>query len=174
MATASVIHQDPTNALPYEVSLVIFSFVPAQDLIKNCMLVSRLWKKISDDQTTWRLKCERSGCFQPKYMKDFKPDNWKKCYFKNPYSRNLLKNPNLTDTFPNIRETKAKTLTSWHGFSDLAADQWRAQFGSWEMLTIGGDGLSLECPPIGCCNLPSGCGGSASNTQSISTNGLCT
>lgn len=154
MAAVYGVLPDPTNELPYEVSLVIFSFVPAQDLVKNCVLVCRFWKAISDDQTTWRLKCLRTGRFQPKYMKSFEPDDWKSYYYKNPYSRSLLKNPNLADAFPRIRETKTQQLSSWHGYGELNSDQWNAQFYPWEMVHIGGNGLCLECPPIGCYKLP--------------------
>lgn len=159
MATASGFLEDPTNSLPYEISVVIFSFVPAQDLVKNCVLVCHFWKVISNDQTTWRLICERTGRFQPKYMGSFEPDDWKRYYYKNPYLKNLLRNPNLTDAFPKIHETKTQELTTWHGYGELTSDQWYAQFQPWEIVKIGGDGICVECPPIGCGSLPGDDGG---------------
>ena len=155
--------QNPTAVLPYEVCLVIFSFVPVEDLVNNTVLVCQYWKRLSDDQTTWRLICERTGRFRRQYMKSFEPDDWKKFYYINPYSRNLLKNPSLSDARPDIKikstETKSHILSSWHGFGNLTADEWATQFSPWEMREIGGDGIQLECPPIGCCDLPPEIGG---------------
>lgn len=148
--------QDPTEALPFEVSCVIFSFIPAENLVKDCVLVCRLWKQISDDSSTWRLKCERTRRYVRKYMKNFEPDDWKVYYYKNPYSRNLIENPNLSDAFPDILDAKVKEILGWHGYSNLSQAQWHAQFQPWEMMSIGGQGLQLEFPPIGCGPVPNG------------------
>ena len=132
--------RDPTEVFPPELSCFIFSFIPAENLVKDCVLVCRLWKQISDDNTTWRLKCERTRRYVKKYMKNFEPENWKYYYYKNPYSINLLKNPNLSDAYPNIVKQKQQVIKGWHGFGDQTADEWNNQFKPWEMMSIGGDG----------------------------------
>ena len=156
MSLVSTEFQDPTEILPFEVSCVIFSFIPAENLVNDCVLVCRFWKQISDDNTTWRLKCERTRRYMKKYMRNFEPENWKEYYYKNPYSKNLIQNPNLSDAFPNILVDKRQELYGWHGYGNLSEDQWHAQFKPWQMMNIGGDGIQLEYPPIGCGPVPNG------------------
>ena len=91
-------------------------------------------------------------------MKNFEPENWKYYYYKNPYSINLLKNPNLSDAYPNIVKQKQQVIKGWHGFGDQTADEWNNQFKPWEMMSIGGDGIQLEYPPVGCGPVPNGGG----------------
>ena len=158
MATDSQDLTDPTQVLPFEVSCVIFSFIPAENLVKECVLVCRYWKQISDDNLTWRLKCERTRRYVKEYMGRYEPNNWKDYYYNNPFTRNLIKNPTLSDAFPNILELKRKEIKGWHGYSNLTQDQWHAQFQPWEMSSIGGDGILLEYPPIGCGPVPNGGG----------------
>lgn len=89
-------------------------------------------------------------------MRNFEPENWKEYYYQNPYSRNIIKNPNLSDAFPNILELKRQEIYGWHGYGDITQEQWHAQFIPWEMMRIEGQGIQLEYPPIGCGPVPSG------------------
>ncbi|EGF98333.1 uncharacterized protein MELLADRAFT_51043 [Melampsora larici-populina 98AG31] len=49
---------DPFSRLPKEISLKILCYVDAISLGKSAQ-VSRLWKKLSDDDLIWRLMCEQ-------------------------------------------------------------------------------------------------------------------
>ena len=150
--------RDPTKVFPHELSCFIFSFIPAENLVKDCVLVCHFWKQISDDNTTWRLKCERTRRYVKKYMKNFAPQNWKFYYYANPCLRNLLWNPNLDYAHPNVAESKLVQIPWSHLLTDQNRCEWEYQFEPWEMISILGDGIQLECPPVGCGPVPHGGG----------------
>lgn len=105
----------------------ILSFVPAKDLIKNCRLVCKDWKSIIDGHSIWKLKCEREKLYIPPVSFATLPsDYYKKIYFYNPYSRNLVKNP--------------------CGEEGLE---------KWTIARNGGDGFLVENPPNGADVVPS-------------------
>ena len=60
--------------LPSELSLVIFSHLSWQCLLK-CALVSKNWKKLANDQSLWKRHCEERSWHwrQPTFIRDF-PD----------------------------------------------------------------------------------------------------
>ena len=68
--------------------------MPAKDLVKCCCLVDKSWCKIVKQQTLWRIKCEKEKKYIPSTMPV--PDDFKKMYFFNPYTRNLIKNPSAS------------------------------------------------------------------------------
>ena len=80
--------------VPDEILTIIFSHVPAKDLVQCCCLVNKSWYKVVGQQTLWRIKCQKEKKYIPNLMP--LPDNFKKLYFLNPYARNLLKNPCAT------------------------------------------------------------------------------
>ena len=70
----------------------ILSFLDGKDMLMKYSLVSKTWKRLIDSQTLWRTKCERDG-FYAEDLLPFPPDDFKNYYFKNPYNRNLVKDP---------------------------------------------------------------------------------
>ena len=78
--------------LPETVLIHILSFLDGKDLLMKYSVVSKTWKRLIDSQTLWRTKCERDG-FYAEGLLPFPPDDFKNYYFKNPYNRNLVKNP---------------------------------------------------------------------------------
>ncbi|XP_013395682.1 F-box only protein 6 isoform X2 [Lingula anatina] len=82
---------DLTNLTPESLTGVL-SYLPADFLINTCRLVCHQWKDIVDGNTLWRLKCLRERFYVPRLMGP-PPADFKDYYFKNPYNRNLVKNP---------------------------------------------------------------------------------
>ncbi|XP_073405153.1 F-box only protein 17-like [Dendrobates tinctorius] len=79
---------------PEEILLLILSFVPAQDLVLRCRLVSRRWKHLVDSPSVWRIKCEREHKKEILLMAEkCRSFAWPKVYVMSPFSRNLLRNP---------------------------------------------------------------------------------
>ncbi|XP_041352447.1 F-box only protein 6-like [Gigantopelta aegis] len=83
------------NDLPDEILMIIFSNVPAKDLVQCCCLVNKSWYKVVEQQTLWRIKCQKERKYVPAVMPV--SDDFKKLYFFNPYARNLIKNPCATE-----------------------------------------------------------------------------
>ncbi|KAK7019505.1 F-box/WD repeat-containing protein 11 [Favolaschia claudopus] len=57
---APLLQFDVVGSLPAEVSLQIFSHLPAQTLL-TCALVSHRWRTLADDQAIWKKLCEAKG-----------------------------------------------------------------------------------------------------------------
>ncbi|KAJ6501933.1 WD40 repeat-like protein [Mycena sanguinolenta] len=57
---APLLQFDVVGSLPAEVSLQIFSYLPAQTLL-TCALVSRRWRALADDQAIWKKLCAAQG-----------------------------------------------------------------------------------------------------------------
>lgn len=76
--------------LPVDVVEVILSFVPAEDLLTNCIHVEQ-WVEIINSNSLWLLKCLR------KWKNVVKPDpispNFYRHFYHMPFGVNLLKNP---------------------------------------------------------------------------------
>ncbi|CAH1232993.1 FBXO6 [Branchiostoma lanceolatum] len=77
---------------PEEVLVLVLSFLPAKELVLTARLVCKDWKDTVDRPTIWRKKCLREGRFVARLMGP-QPTDWRTFYFKNPYRRNLVKNP---------------------------------------------------------------------------------
>ncbi|XP_023241270.1 F-box only protein 6-like [Centruroides sculpturatus] len=86
----------PLDDLPEEILITVFCFLPVKDL-KNCCLVCRKWRDIVTSQTLWKEKCERDKRILPFIIFQELPHNYYlNIYLKNPYGRNLVKNPSGT------------------------------------------------------------------------------
>ncbi|CAF1088536.1 unnamed protein product [Brachionus calyciflorus] len=84
------------NDLPNEVLNLIFLHLPANELCRSVSLTCKKWKNILDSVSFWTEKLlldskanlelikylNLNGCYEPK-----------KLYIKNPYAKNLIKNP---------------------------------------------------------------------------------
>ncbi|KAF7295670.1 F-box/WD repeat-containing protein 11 [Mycena indigotica] len=57
---APLLQFDVVGSLPAEVSLQIFSHLPAPSLL-TCALVSRRWRALADDQALWKRLCATEG-----------------------------------------------------------------------------------------------------------------
>ena len=79
------------NDFPEEVQIQILSFVPADELITHCRLVSQYWKYLVDQQTLWSIKYERDyhALPAPNILDQL---DLKKIYFHRTFNYNLLKN----------------------------------------------------------------------------------
>ncbi|XP_048258239.1 F-box only protein 6-like [Haliotis rufescens] len=76
--------------IPENLMIDILLQVPAKDIVQNCVLVSKEMKDISDKTALWKRKCKLEGKYIPSFVKK---EDFKKMYFFNPYTRNLIKNP---------------------------------------------------------------------------------
>ena len=65
--------------------------LPAQELVKSCMLVSKKWQNFIDSSAFWKEKCKIDHGYTDAMLVTDSGD-FKKLYFQNPYSRNLVKN----------------------------------------------------------------------------------
>ena len=81
--------------LPDSVLMHILSFLDGKGLLMKYSLVSKTWKRLIDSQTLWRTKCVIHMKMEFTLKASFSPDDFKNfyMYFKNPYNRNLVKNP---------------------------------------------------------------------------------
>ncbi|XP_071979914.1 F-box only protein 27-like isoform X2 [Engystomops pustulosus] len=79
---------------PDDILVMILSFVQERDLILHCRRVSRRWKHLVDAPSLWRIKCERERRREILHAAEMCPDfQWQRACLKNPFSRNLLRNP---------------------------------------------------------------------------------
>ncbi|KAG8552748.1 hypothetical protein GDO81_003032 [Engystomops pustulosus] len=79
---------------PDDILVMILSFVQERDLILHCRWVSRRWKHLVDAPSLWRIKCERERRREILHAAEMCPDfQWQRACLKNPFSRNLLRNP---------------------------------------------------------------------------------
>ncbi|CAL1297687.1 unnamed protein product [Larinioides sclopetarius] len=113
-------------SIPNDLLIDILSYVPANDLIKNCRLVCKDWKSIIDGHSVWKLKCKREKKNIPSVtLQNIPIHYYEKIYFHNPYGRNLIQNP-----------CGEEALSKW-------------------MITLNrGDGFAIENPPAGADPVP--------------------
>ncbi|XP_075042915.1 F-box only protein 27 isoform X2 [Mixophyes fleayi] len=101
--------------LPDEVLLLIFSFLPARDLIAHCRCVSQRWKYLVDSPSLWRMKCEHERKTEILRAADMCHDfSWQSVCLKKPFSRNLVRN-----------SCGAEQLQHWHALH--RADGWAVE-----------------------------------------------
>ena len=79
------------SALPEELFVYVLMFVPPKDVVRQCSLVCKHWLAVSRSQSLWRRKCEQERKYVPGIMGP-PPEDFMVFYFKNPYTRNLLRN----------------------------------------------------------------------------------
>ncbi|XP_076441843.1 F-box only protein 44-like [Babylonia areolata] len=70
--------------------------LPAKDVVLHCSLVCRSWLAACRDPCFWQQKCEAENKFVPK-VSGQPPKNFVMLYFKEPYTRNLLRNTHAVD-----------------------------------------------------------------------------
>ncbi|XP_077998271.1 F-box only protein 44-like [Glandiceps talaboti] len=88
--TMDVYEYDQT-LVPDNVLTVILSCVPDKDLL-NCMLVCKRWYMTIQQPTFWKIKCLNAGRLLRELV-NIPSAEWRNVYFKNPYGRNLIRNP---------------------------------------------------------------------------------
>nr|XP_033812839.1 F-box only protein 27-like isoform X2 [Geotrypetes seraphini] len=80
--------------LPDELLLLVLSFLPSRDLVLQCRLVCRRWRSLVDSPCLWRLKCGRRWrTSQLEALHGCPNVSWARVYVKEPFGRNLLRNP---------------------------------------------------------------------------------
>ncbi|XP_028651214.1 F-box only protein 2-like [Erpetoichthys calabaricus] len=90
--------------LPDEVLRLIFSHVPASALLTRCQYVCKRWHDILSSQAFWKFKyMEDWPHFGSHKMAISTVCNWKKICLKDPFRRNLIKNPCGEDSWNSWR-----------------------------------------------------------------------
>lgn len=119
----------PIGDFPDSILENVFCFLPPKDLIQNCRLVCKRFRDIIDSNGFWKSKCEREKKALPNFrFKELPPRYYQAICIYNAYGRNLLKNG--------------------HG------DSRDGRVAHWQVLSNGGDGWTIECPPAGADPLP--------------------
>lgn len=77
--------------LPEDLVITILSFVPANDLLQNCIYVKE-WVHLINSQSLWITKCTNEGIPLPLVKPDPLPENFYRAIYFVPYGANLLKN----------------------------------------------------------------------------------
>ncbi|XP_046371632.2 F-box only protein 6-like [Haliotis rufescens] len=115
-----------TSCLLYEIPddliIEILIQVPARDIVKNCVRVCHQLRDIIASPTLWKRKCELGGKYIPRFVK---PEDFKKIFFFNPYTRNLIKNPCAQEGLQHWKVmqnggSRFKVQTESHGSQDVA------------------------------------------------------
>ena len=81
----------PLAELPEICLIRILSFLPGRDLLLVYSRVNKAWKSLIESQHLWHQKCERLQILFAGLVHD--TFDFKRYFFQNPYTRNLLKNP---------------------------------------------------------------------------------
>jgi len=83
--------------LPDDLLDAIFLYLPGRDLCQSCMLVSKRWKRIIDNESFWIQKCLANSNLMKCLERSAHSHNWhrlaKIIYCSNFFDRNLLRNP---------------------------------------------------------------------------------
>uniref|UniRef100_A0A915IFX3 F-box domain-containing protein n=1 Tax=Romanomermis culicivorax TaxID=13658 RepID=A0A915IFX3_ROMCU len=116
----------PIKLIDFEIpSDIIFEILLRVDdrTLFKCRLINKEFYSILNSSSFWMAKCSRSNVLFPKKLNDLAEDfspNYRRIYCKEPYGRNLIRNPSGED------ETKF-----------------------WTLVKNGGDGFRIEKPPAG-------------------------
>lgn len=81
----------PVQELPDEILGEVLLRLPAADLVTSCVRVCRRWRDVLNSQTLWKEKCRRDYHYTDQML--IPVGDFKQHYFKNPYNKNLIKNP---------------------------------------------------------------------------------
>lgn len=91
------------NDLPNEILSLIFINLPAETLCKKVILTCTKWKQIIDSDPFWINKMIHDSRASSNLIKVLKESNCltdpKHLYFKNPFAKNLIKNPSAESGF---------------------------------------------------------------------------
>lgn len=85
----------PLAELPEICLIRILSFLPGKDLLLVYSRVNKAWKSLIESQHLWHQKCERLQILFEGLIDD--TFDFKRYFFQNPYTRNLLKNSKALD-----------------------------------------------------------------------------
>lgn len=84
------------NELPNEILTLIFLNLPAKQLCKSVILTCKKWKNLIESNSFWteKLLFDSKASFELiKYLNSDDCYLPKKLYFRNPYAKNLIRNP---------------------------------------------------------------------------------
>ena len=79
--------------VPDDILAEIFLRLPSLDVVRSCVLVCKDWNRVANTQTLWKDKCVRDHQFPEDLIRLLAGEDFKVLYFKNPYTRNLIRNP---------------------------------------------------------------------------------
>ncbi|XP_071086047.1 F-box only protein 6-like [Haliotis cracherodii] len=147
--------------VPESLIIEILLQVPAKDIVQNCVLVSRQLNDIIASPTLWKRKCKLEGKYIPRFVK---PEDFKKMYFFNPYTRNLIKNPCAQEGLQHWQVMRNggnnfKVETDHHGSQDVTQtdmvqewperniNNWATSYGDCEKMqriNLGEEGVVAE------------------------------
>lgn len=92
------------NDLPNEILTLILLKLSAKELCKSTILTCKNWKNLIDSNSFWTAKLLNDSKANFELIKYLNTDNCylpKKLYFRNPYAKNLIKNPCGEQNFDN-------------------------------------------------------------------------
>ena len=107
----------PIQELPDDLLAEIFIHIPGKDLVQTCSLVCSRWYGVLETQKLWKDKCILDYHFSPEVLATLSmvPDaDFKKIYFKNPYTENLLRNSDASEGNCTFLHLKTRYLTPYH------------------------------------------------------------
>ncbi|XP_066560065.1 F-box only protein 2 isoform X2 [Amia ocellicauda] len=109
--------------LPEEILQLILSYVPARNLLQDCQRVCKALHAVIGTHSFWIFKCEEERLI-PRFSGKYLPlnFNWKRFCMKEPFNRNLIRNP-----------CGAEGLRHWHVIK--GGDGWSVKTISEEDLT---------------------------------------
>lgn len=119
----------PILRLPRSIIMHVLSFLRPNDLLRGCRNTCQLFRDLVDSHALWKAKCERDNKTVPNFRFDTLPDRYYQAIYKHdPYGVNLLKNP--------------------------SGSTGKGKFAHWRIISSGGDGWRVECPPKGADPVP--------------------
>ena len=92
----------PLNDLPDDILENIFLHLPGSYVCKTLSVVCQKWNNIIESKHFWTQKAIIDKKLNDQAIELFKSHNiyeWKRLYFKNPFNKNLINNPNGDDGF---------------------------------------------------------------------------
>lgn len=108
---------DPILALPYDAVVEIFQYVPPNELVSVCRLVSKTWKSFFDDPKYWLLGITKSGNFDPKLNEiPVHTVNWPLLFINSAWRPNLIR--------------------SFKSNGELSLDFWTKSYKKWEAFSM--------------------------------------
>ena len=79
--------------VPDDILAEIFLRLPSLDVVRSCVLVCKDWNRVANTQTLWKDKSVRDFQFPEDQIRLLAGEDFKVLYLRNPYCRNLLRNP---------------------------------------------------------------------------------
>ena len=144
------------NDFPDEVLQNIFIRLNGNCICKNIILVCKRWRDIVENNYFWITKSElekKNIEKATRYFQNFETLVAKKLYFKNPFERNLIKNPCgndgfkdwcLTETQGDAQPIDLKDYYLKNKYNTIDAIDWSKEW------PIQKNGWSIESEDVGC------------------------